>query len=473
MANAPPLPRAVARRHPPVWRDYLLALAAVAAALALRYLLNPILGQQGPYLILTLAVVVPALYAGFGPALFATFLATVVGTWLFIGSAPGAADVFQPSNIGRTLLFVAIGVSISVIGGRLRRSRLELAASVLRLRASNRAKDDALATLGHEIRNPLSALQSARELLRRFPDQPDTVAKVGDVVQRQVAQMTRMADDLLDLSGITRGEVAIQHRRVVLQPVLRQALEQCSALVARKGHRLKVELDAAPAEVVGDEARLVQVFANLLTNAAKYTPQGGEIVLSLRAHHGVAIVTVEDNGIGMDPDAIAELFEPSFTYSYSTGLALMPRSGGAIQAAILPGSVTRCIRLLTKASCRLRLGSHSSFFASNSACADRLAFRRGRHAGPHAHLAAEARGRQLQLEGDAGALDRHVPARHADVAVLDVLQARDLVHAVAHADGLVLHAALPSGTWMVISVPFSTWSANLASSGRPLMPLLK
>jgi signal transduction histidine kinase len=310
MANAPPLPRAVARRHPPVWRDYLLALAAVAAALALRYLLNPILGQQGPYLILTLAVVVPALYAGFGPALFATFLATVVGTWLFIGSAPGAADVFQPSNIGRTLLFVAIGVSISVIGGRLRRSRLELAASVLRLRASNRAKDDALATLGHEIRNPLSALQSARELLRRFPDQPDTVAKVGDVVQRQVAQMTRMADDLLDLSGITRGEVAIQHRRVVLQPVLRQALEQCSALVARKGHRLKVELDAAPAEVVGDEARLVQVFANLLTNAAKYTPQGGEIVLSLRAHHGVAIVTVEDNGIGMDPDAIAELFEP-------------------------------------------------------------------------------------------------------------------------------------------------------------------
>lgn len=327
------------------WRDYLLALVAVVAALVLRYLLNPILGQQGPYLILTLAIVLPALYGGFGPALFATVLSTLVGTWLFIGS-PGGADVFQPANIGRTLLFVAIGLSISVIGGRLRNSQLALADNVRRLRASNRGKDDALATLGHEIRNPLAALQSAHELLKRFPDQPDKVARLSDVIQRQVAQMNRMADDLLDLSGISRGEVVIERRPVVLQAVLRQALEQCGPLVERKKHQLRTELEPAPVEVLGDEARLVQVFANLLTNAAKYTEPGGDILLRLRRQAPrTAIVTVQDNGIGMDPEGIAELFEPfvqataaSTNQERGLGLGLaivrkiVERHGGGVQA---------------------------------------------------------------------------------------------------------------------------------------------
>jgi signal transduction histidine kinase len=293
------------------WGDYGAALLAVLAALLLRFVLNPILGNQGPYLILTLPVVLAALYGGFGPAIFATVLSTLAGTWLFIGSGGGLSDLLQPANFGRTVLFVLIGTSISFIGGRLRRSRLQLAGLVRQLRVSNRAKDDALATLGHEIRNPLAALLSAQQVLRLAPDQPDKVVRATGVIERQVAQIARMADDLLDLSSITRGEVAIRTERVDLRDVLAQAQEQSRPLMAAKAHHLQVDLGTAGADVVGDRARLVQVFANLLGNAAKYTDAGGELVLAMApATHGRVAVDVRDNGTGMDPDGIAELFEP-------------------------------------------------------------------------------------------------------------------------------------------------------------------
>jgi signal transduction histidine kinase len=292
------------------WSRYLLAVAAVAAALVLRYLLNPILGSQGPYLILTLAIVVPALYAGFGPALFATILGTLVGTYLFIGSGHFAIAL-EPANAARTLLFLAIGASISVIGGQLRKSRLELTSTVRQLHASNRAKDDALAIVGHEIRNPLAALHTAQELLSRSKGDPGVVARVGDVFQRQVAQMARMADDLLDLSSITRGEVVIRRVPVDLHAVLLQALEQTTPLMTRKRHRLRHGLGTTPVQVMGDASRLVQVFANLLMNAAKYTKDEGQIELALHpAEPGFVAVSIADNGGGMDPDTISDLFEP-------------------------------------------------------------------------------------------------------------------------------------------------------------------
>ncbi len=189
---------------------YVLAVVAVAAALLLRYLLNPILGQQGPYLILTLSIVLAALYGGFGPAVVATALSTLVGTYLFIGEGPGFNDLLKPANVGRTVLFVVIGLSISVIGGRLVNSRRALADSNRKLRISNRVKDNALATLAHEIRNPLSALGSANEVLARSSENPQKVVWASNLIARQVAHMSRLANDLLDLSSIMRGEVLIE-----------------------------------------------------------------------------------------------------------------------------------------------------------------------------------------------------------------------------------------------------------------------
>lgn len=295
-------------------RDYVLALIAVFAAMTLRYLLNPLLGQQGPYLILCLAIVVAAFYGGFGPAVFATLLSAAIGTYFFMGDRYRLEVIFEPQNISRTVLFLAIGLSIGAIGGRLRASRHALADSVRQLRASNRAKDNAMATLGHEIRNPLSALHSAQEVLRRAPEDPKRVVWASELIGRQVLQMTRMADDLLDLSAVMRGELRLVGQPVDLRQVVEQALEQSSALIAKKGHRLHTDLGTEPVDVVGDATRLVQVFANLLNNAAKYTDPGGE--LTLHIHNASpsparnVTVNIGDNGIGMQPGAIDELFEP-------------------------------------------------------------------------------------------------------------------------------------------------------------------
>ncbi|RYZ12414.1 MAG: HAMP domain-containing histidine kinase [Comamonadaceae bacterium] len=292
-------------------RHYLSAVAAVAAALLLRYLLNPVLGQQGPYLILTLPIVVAAVYGGFGPALLATVLGTWVGTYLFIERGAGLAQVMQPENVTRLVLFVSIGIAIGLLGQQLKGSRTALAEKIRQLGASNRAKDNAMVVLGHEIRNPLSAIHSAQTLLQRAPGDEKRVAWASELIGRQVAQLTRMADDLLDLSGLMRGPLPLG-APVDLHQVLRQAVEQSAPLCARKGHRLEDRSgESPPATVTGDAQRLVQVFANLLTNAAKYTDPGGTIVLTSEARGGDRVaVTIQDDGVGLPPGAIAELFEP-------------------------------------------------------------------------------------------------------------------------------------------------------------------
>ena len=319
-------------------RDYVIAFAAVMSALGLRFLMNPLLGQQGPYLILSLAIVVAAFYGGFGPALFATVLSVSIGTYFFIGSGVGQ-DFFQPQNVSRTVLFLLIGLSIAVIGGRLRTSRHALAESVRQLRASNRAKDNAMATLGHEIRNPLAALHSAQEVLRRAAEDPKRVVWASELIGRQVQQMTRMADDLMDLSGVMRGEFQIDQHPVDLRDVLAQSLEQSAPLIAKKGHRLHDELGTAPVMVVGDATRLVQVFANLLNNAAKYTDPGGDVTLALRITAArQAAVSVRDNGIGMQPGAIDDLFEP---FVQAPGAASNAEGGLGLGLAIVRKIVER------------------------------------------------------------------------------------------------------------------------------------
>lgn len=336
------------------WRDYAVAFAAVLAALGLRYLLNPLLGQQGPYLILSLAIVVAAFHGGFGPALFATVLGASIGTYFFIGSGSWLV-FFQTQNVSRTVLFLVIGLSIGIIGGRLRASRHALAESVRQLHASNRAKDNAMATLGHEIRNPLSALHSAQEVLRRAPDDAKRVVWASELIGRQVAQMTRMADDLVDLSGVMRGEFAFDPLPVDLRQVLAQALEQSEPLIAKKGHRLRTDMGTAPVEVLGDATRLVQVFANLLNNAAKYTDPGGDLTLALRTTPArKAAVTVRDNGIGMQPGAIDDLFEP---FVQAPGAASNAEGGLGLGLAIVKKIVERHGGTVWAASAGLGAGS--------------------------------------------------------------------------------------------------------------------
>src|SRR5690349_10837590 len=216
-------PDAPLDQHP--WHGYAIAVLAVGAGLLLRFLLNPLIAQQGPYLILALSIVLAALYGGFGPSILATVLGTMVGTYLFVGARPRWEGVLEIPNITRTLLFIAIGVSISIVGGRLQASRRALSQTVSELRKSNRAKDQVLATVAHEIRNPLSALSTASEVLQRSTKDPARVAWAADIVTRQVKQIARMSDELMDTSKVLHGKIDMQIAQLDLRAVLGQALE--------------------------------------------------------------------------------------------------------------------------------------------------------------------------------------------------------------------------------------------------------
>jgi PAS domain S-box-containing protein len=177
------------------------------------------------------------------------------------------------------------------------------------LRRTSERKDEFLAMLAHELRNPLAPITSAAQLLIMGSADPQRVRKSGDIILRQVRHLTDLVDDLLDVSRVTRGLVHIERSPLDLKAVLQHAVEQARPLIEARHHRLVIELAPAHPTVSGDRTRLVQVIANLLNNAAKYTPQGGRIALSLAMHEHEAHVTVTDSGIGIAPALLPYVFD--------------------------------------------------------------------------------------------------------------------------------------------------------------------
>ncbi|MFZ6711926.1 ATP-binding protein [Undibacterium sp. TC9W] len=172
------------------------------------------------------------------------------------------------------------------------------------LNVTSRAKDEFLAMLGHELRNPLAPIVTALELMKmRNP----TVSKEQAVIQRQVDHLVRLVDDLMDVSRITSGKVQLRMVATNLRDVMNKALEMASHLLEKKNHHLT--LDVAPITWVGDPARLAQVVANLLTNAAKYTPDGGEISLVTYHKDDEVKICVSDNGVGISASLMPNIFD--------------------------------------------------------------------------------------------------------------------------------------------------------------------
>ena len=177
------------------------------------------------------------------------------------------------------------------------------------LRKAARHKDEFLAMFGHEMRNPLVPIRNAAEILRGIADADPRLVVIHDMLMRQVGHITRLLDDLLDISLISRGALRIHFSPVEVGDVLRRAAEAAAPLVKRKHHRFRSELPATAVWVEGDPVRLSQVFENLLTYAAKYTEDGGEIVLTLEIADQSALIRVRDNGLGISPDMRARIFE--------------------------------------------------------------------------------------------------------------------------------------------------------------------
>jgi PAS domain S-box-containing protein len=178
------------------------------------------------------------------------------------------------------------------------------------LKEADHRKDEFLAMLAHELRNPLAPIRNAVEILRQTAPREPTLDHARDTIERQVNHVVRLVDDLLDLSRVSRGLIQLQKSPLDLAAVVRQATEMNRALMEARGHALVVTLPPEPVRVDGDFTRLVQVVSNLLTNAAKYTDQGGQIWLTVEAPDASddAVLRVRDTGRGIDPAALKGVF---------------------------------------------------------------------------------------------------------------------------------------------------------------------
>jgi PAS domain S-box-containing protein len=177
------------------------------------------------------------------------------------------------------------------------------------LRDSNRRKDEFLAMLAHELRNPLAPISAAAEILQMKALDEKVTQKTSQIISRQVRHMTALVDDLLDLSRVTRGLVSLSKSPLDLKSVVYTAVEQVRPFVEAQRHQLLFDLAADTAYMMGDQKRLVQIVTNLLNNAAKYTPQGGAIRISLTVDGGMLALAVEDNGIGIAANLQAHVFD--------------------------------------------------------------------------------------------------------------------------------------------------------------------
>lgn len=177
------------------------------------------------------------------------------------------------------------------------------------LQASDRRKDEFLAMLAHELRNPMAPIRAAAELLHLAPGNEDIVRRSSSIIDRQIRHMVGLVDDLLDVSRVTRGMVLLAKTRVDMKRVVAAAIEQGQPLIDARKHRLMVQIGSDDALVAGEQMRLIQVVANLLNNAAKYTPEGGTITLAVESRPQSVHVTVSDTGIGMAPDMVRHAFD--------------------------------------------------------------------------------------------------------------------------------------------------------------------
>jgi len=289
------------------------AVAVTLGALLLRWFLDPWLGNGVPYITLYGAVAIAVWFGGLGPAVLAMVLGYAIVNVRYI-SPLGEVAISGPAEGIALALFALSASLIIVLGEAMRRARDRYRASEVELkeRASELARADAnksrfLAVLSHELRNPLAPLRNGLALLRLRHEDAAT-AETHDMMERQMVQLTRLIDDLLDVSRIDRGKLELRTETTAIDSVMRTGVDTARPNIDAKGHALLRRYPAAPLYVEGDPVRLAQVVSNLLNNAAKFTPPNGRIELSAQAEDGCVVLRVADNGIGIAPEHLKEVF---------------------------------------------------------------------------------------------------------------------------------------------------------------------
>jgi signal transduction histidine kinase/ActR/RegA family two-component response regulator len=204
------------------------------------------------------------------------------------------------------------------------------------LREADRRKDEFLATLSHELRNPLASIRNAAHLLSAPNPTPDALTLAQQVLRRQVSQMALLLDDLLDVARLTQGKMELRRQRVTMASIVDASCEAVRPLIDANRHQLTLDLPSEPLAVFGDPLRLSQIFSNLLTNAAKYTDPGGDVRVTVRAEGGNAVVAIRDSGIGIPAANLKSVFD---MFTQIKGERVRAAGGLGIGLALVKGLV--------------------------------------------------------------------------------------------------------------------------------------
>jgi signal transduction histidine kinase len=226
----------------------------------------------------------------------------------------GADDYLEkagltPALLDRSIRFALVQYRAAAeLERKVKERTEELARANEALRDADRRKDEFLATLAHELRNPLAPIRNALEILRLADDTSDLVGRQRERLERQVAQLVRLVDDLLDVSRITTGKLRLTLEPLTVQEVIDAAVEMSRPQIEKARLALRTEIPAEPIRLVGDRVRLTQVLTNLLNNSAKFTEPGGSIDLIVAESRGRVTITVHDTGVGITADVLPMLF---------------------------------------------------------------------------------------------------------------------------------------------------------------------
>jgi CheY-like chemotaxis protein len=205
--------------------------------------------------------------------------------------------------------FFFIGIIVAVLSQSVQRAQRRAWLTEQSLREADRRKDEFLAVLAHELRNPLAPIGNGLQILEMADDDPALRHEARVMMQRQFEHLVRLVDDLLDVSRIARGKIELRREHVPLDAVANRAVEAAQPLIEALGHRLQVKIPPEPLWLRADPVRLAQVVTNLLTNAARYTDRGGEIVLEIRRDGDKGVVSVRDTGIGIATEELPLVFD--------------------------------------------------------------------------------------------------------------------------------------------------------------------
>jgi signal transduction histidine kinase len=288
------------------------ATAAILTVAAASMMLEPLLDHV-PTAGLVAAVLVVAWFAGFAPAVFATTLGAAL-----LALAPSyAAPGYTLAHATDVVLFVGVALVISRLAStrrRVDRERQQLleAESAARARAErlSRAKDDFLAMVSHELRSPLTAIIAWVQVLRRACDTSETVRRAIGPIERNTLLQARLIEDLLDIARIAEGTLELRRAPIDAVPIVRQIVESYHPAARAKGLMLVLQVAVDSLPVIVDAQRMEQVVGNLVANALKFTPTGGQVTVTLERVRRSARIEVSDTGPGVSADVLPHIFEP-------------------------------------------------------------------------------------------------------------------------------------------------------------------